>query len=114
MMRKLHRHKAEVISDDNEVLEIMARLGLLDSNAGSVPLGQAHASCHAFTQHPTHWLLFVRFHGFANPSENGRQLFAWPKAGFPASVMDQTIAAYSGQSATRWVQHLPPFDPAAN
>jgi hypothetical protein len=100
-MNVFHRHQPKVATDNTEALDIIVRLGVLDNLTQEFPLGDAHVLYHTIHGHPTHWILVARFHGFEKDDENGYMVATWPKAAYPASILDEKIAQFGSQPAFR-------------
>lgn len=75
----------DVVSlDDEQVKGLMHTLGigyLMQAPAHRPPVTRTGCcDSHLYKSHPTHWLMFQRFHGFPDAKDNGFTLHGWLKS----------------------------------
>jgi len=97
-MTKFARHKHEVITNNDEALEIVTALGLLDEFLKEQKLfGEAmfcSVSVRTYKRHETHWILAGYFHKSNEKTEKGFFIAIWPKRLFQDSILDEAVAGY--------------------
>jgi hypothetical protein len=73
---KLNPHVATEFGDDAKCKALLGELGMLEHFTRS---NEPELSALTFRNHPTHWIVGVRWSGYRKPRQNGYQVFGLPK-----------------------------------
>ena len=73
---KLNPHVATEFGDDAKCKALLGELGMLEHFTRS---NEPELSALTFRNHPTHWIVGVRWSGYPKPRQNGYKVFCIPK-----------------------------------
>ncbi len=108
-------HDLREFLDDADAKTVLVQVGLLDKLlelAGRADLPTPRADAVYYSDHPTHWVSGVHYHGYPLPADNGYAVRCFPKSRYSLNQFRQMIrggaaAVPIGFAGGGWLQPPP-------